>query len=91
MPCRCRPPGTLRIATGQIGEGFAIDAGVIEGEDSRNRKVAGRPAVWPEDETILHPAHEYLNELDGSNAMRLIHINAKTVDDSTKMEVWLYR
>ena len=35
--------------------------------------------MWPEDETILHPAHEYLNELDGSNAMRLIDINAKTV------------
>jgi hypothetical protein len=30
------------------GEGFAIDASVIEADASRGRKVDGKPNVWPE-------------------------------------------
>src|SRR5499427_2378464 len=30
------------------GEGFAIDASVIEADASRNRKVDGKPTTWPD-------------------------------------------
>ena len=46
------------------GEGFAIDASVIEADASRNRKVDGRPTTWPDDETVTRPVREYLTALD---------------------------
>jgi hypothetical protein len=46
------------------GEGFAIDASVIEADASRSRKVDGRPTAWPEDEQITRPVREYLAALD---------------------------
>jgi len=46
------------------GEGFAIDASVIEADASRSRKVEGRPATWPEDEEVTRPVREYLDALD---------------------------
>ncbi|HUN99578.1 MAG TPA: IS1182 family transposase [Bradyrhizobium sp.] len=46
------------------GEGFAIDASVIEADASRGRKVDGRPTTWPEDEQVTRPVREYLAALD---------------------------
>src|ERR1700744_6055748 len=45
------------------GEGFAIDASVIEADASRGRKLDGKPATWPDDEQITRPVREYLTEL----------------------------
>src|SRR5579859_8259896 len=50
------------------GEGFAIDASVIEADASRNRKTPGRPTTWPDDETITRPVREYLDALDAAMA-----------------------
>ena len=50
------------------GEGFAIDASVIEADASRGRKVDGRPATWPEDEQVTRPVREYLAALDQAAA-----------------------
>jgi transposase len=50
------------------GEGFAIDASVIEADASRNRKVAGKLTAWPEDETVTRPVREYLDALDAAMA-----------------------
>ena len=46
------------------GEGFAIDASVIEADASRNRKVGGKLTEWPEDEAVTQPVREYLAALD---------------------------
>ena len=46
------------------GEGFAIDASVIEADASRGRKVDGKPTTWPEEEKITRPVREYLAALD---------------------------
>ena len=45
------------------GEGFAIDASVIEADASNGRKVDGKPAVWPEDEDVTRPVREYFEAL----------------------------
>jgi hypothetical protein len=46
------------------GEGFAIDARIIEADASRGRKVDGKPTAWPEEEKITRPVREYLAALD---------------------------
>jgi transposase len=48
------------------GEGFAIDASVIEADASRGRKVEGKLTTWPDDETITRPVREYLAALDAA-------------------------
>lgn len=46
------------------GEGFAIDASVIEADASRNRKVDGKLTAWPDNEKVTRPVQEYLTALD---------------------------
>jgi transposase len=46
------------------GQGFAIDASVIEADASRGRKVDGKLTTWPEGEQITRPVREYLAALD---------------------------
>jgi transposase len=46
------------------GEGFAIDASVIEADASRGRKVDGKLTTWPEEQEITRPVREYLAALD---------------------------
>ena len=53
------------------GEGFAIDASVIEADASRSRKMDGRTTTWPEDEQVTRPVNEYLAALD--QAMDCLH------------------
>jgi len=48
------------------GEGFAIDASVIEADASNHRKVDGKPSTWPEDEEVTRPVREYLDALDAA-------------------------
>jgi transposase len=48
------------------GEGFAIDASVIEADASRGRKVDVRPTTWLEDEQVTRPVREYLAALDAA-------------------------
>jgi hypothetical protein len=50
------------------GEGFAIDASVIEADASRGRKVDGKLTTWPEAEKITRPVGEYLAALDQAAA-----------------------
>lgn len=62
------------------GEGFAIDASVIEADASRGRKVDGKLANWPEDEKITRPVREYLVAVD--RAMEAEAANRGTDDDT---------
>src|SRR5215813_3008222 len=58
------------------GEGFAIDATVIEADASAGRKVDGRITTWPETEKLTRPVQEYLAALDQAAAAEA----AKTED-----------
>jgi Transposase domain (DUF772) len=50
------------------GEGFAIDASVIEADASRGRKAEGKLTIWPEAEKVTRPVREYLAALDQAAA-----------------------
>ena len=50
------------------GEGFAIDASVIEADASAGRKVDGKLTAWPETEKLTRPVREYLAALDQAAA-----------------------
>ena len=63
------------------GEGFAIDASVIEADASSGRKVDGKLTVWPETEQLTRPVREYLAALDRAAAAE----TAKTEDADNDM------
>src|ERR1700730_18491018 len=54
----CRAAGLIG------GEGFAIDASVIEADASRNYRVEGKLMTPPDDEEVTRPVREYLDALD---------------------------
>lgn len=66
------------MAAGLVGgEGFAIDASVIEADASRNRRVEGKLTALPDDEEATRPVREYLDALDRTAEAE----NAKSGDD----------
>jgi len=50
------------------GEGFAVDASVIEADASRFKRVQGSEIDWSDEERARHPVREYLEALDGAHA-----------------------
>ena len=57
------------MAVGLVGgEGFAVDASVIEADASRFKRVEGSEIDWTEAQRARRPVHEYLTALDGENA-----------------------
>jgi transposase len=50
------------------GEGFAVDASVIEADASRFKRVEGSEIDWTDAQRARRPVHEYLTALDGENA-----------------------
>jgi transposase len=63
----------LCVQAGLVGgEGFAIDASVIEADASRGRKVDGKLTAWPDDETVTRPVREYLAALDEALAAETV-------------------
>jgi transposase len=57
------------MAAGLVGgEGFAVDASVIEADASRYQRVEGSEIDWTDAERSRRPIREYLTALDGENA-----------------------
>ena len=50
------------------GEGFAVDASVIEADASRFKRVEGTEIEWTDGERSRWPVREYLAALDGEDA-----------------------
>jgi len=50
------------------GEGFAVDASVIEADASRFARVEGAEIDWTDEERSRRPIREYLEALDSENA-----------------------
>ena len=61
------------------GEGFAIDASVIEADASLRRKAEGKLTAWPEAAAVSRPVREYLDALDQAAAAEAKH--ATNADD----------
>ena len=57
------------MAAGLVrGEGFAVDASVIEADASRFKRIEGATIDWTDEERARRPIREYLEALDGVNA-----------------------
>ena len=57
------------MTTGLVGgEGFAVDASVIEADASRFKRVEGAEIDWTDAARARRPIREYLAALDGENA-----------------------
>jgi hypothetical protein len=69
--CACMKAGLVG------GEGFAIDASVIEADASRNHRIKGKLTAAPADAAATRPVREYLEALDKSAAAE----TAKSADD----------
>ena len=50
------------------GEGFAIDASVIEADAGLRRKAEGQLTTWPDGQDLSRPVREYLAGLDQAAA-----------------------
>ena len=65
------------MAAGLVGgEGFAIDASVIEADASRNHRVEGKLMTLPDDDKEMRPLREYFDALDEAAVAE----TAKTAD-----------
>ncbi len=59
------------VASGLVGgEGFAIDASVMEADASRFKRVEGSEIDWTDEERARRPIREYLDALDGGSPAR---------------------
>jgi transposase len=57
------------MAAGLVGgEGFAVDASVVEADASRFKRVEGSEIDWTDEQRARRPVQEYLTALDGENA-----------------------
>ncbi|UCH49034.1 MAG: transposase [Betaproteobacteria bacterium] len=59
--CRCMEAGLVK------GEGFAVDASVIEANASRFKRIEGAEIDWTDAERARRPVREYLTALDGED------------------------
>jgi len=59
---RCMAAGLVK------GEGFAVDASVIEADASRFARIEGAEIDWTEEERARRPVREYLAALDGEQS-----------------------
>ena len=77
---RCRESGAFRLVFESVvvatcmkvglvgGEGFAVDASVVEAAASRYQRVAGRDVDWSDAQKAKRPVREYLAALESENA-----------------------
>jgi len=59
---RCMKAGLVN------GEGFAVDASVIEADASRFQRVEGAEIDWTDEQQAQRPVREYLQALDGKHS-----------------------
>ena len=56
------------------GEGFAVDASVIEADASRFQRVEGNEIDWTQAQQASRPVREYLAALDGDNELNAVKV-----------------
>ncbi len=81
----CMAAGLVR------GEGFAVDASVIEADASRFKRVKGAEIDWTDEERARRPIREYLEALDGGNAPTNPERAPKAMSPSDPCAAWTTR
>ncbi len=73
------------------GEGFAVDASVIEADASRFRRVAGSAVDWTEAQRSSRPVREYLTALDSEPSPTNPERKPKVLSRSDPTAAWTTR
>ena len=66
------------------GDGFAIDASVIEADASRNHRVEGKLTAVPDEEDATRPVREYLDALDNNASAEAAKSDIDKDDDAPR-------
>ncbi len=73
------------------GEGFAVDASVIEADASRFRRVQGSEIDWSDDARARRPIREYLEALDGEQSPTNPERKPKALSPTDPSAAWTTR
>ena len=73
------------------GEGFAVDASVIEADASRYERVEGRELDWTDEQKASRPVQEYLTALDTENSPINPDHKPKAMSPSDPAAAWTTR
>ncbi len=73
------------------GEGFAVDASVIEADASRFQRVEGGEIEWTEAQRLSRPVREYLAALDGERSPTHPARKPKALSPSDPSAAWTTR
>jgi transposase len=73
------------------GEGFAVDASVIEADASRFQRVAGAEVEWTDAQRASRPVREYLTALDGAQSPTNPERKPKAMSPSDPSAAWTTR
>jgi transposase len=80
------------MAGGLIGgEGFAVDASVIEADASRFKRIEGSRIDWTDAQRARRPIREYLTALDGENAPTNPDRKPKALSPTDPAAAWTTR
>ena len=82
---RCMEAGLIS------GEGFAVDASVIEADASRFQRVEGNEIEWSEEQLSSRPVREYLAALDGDHAPTNPQRKPKALSPTDPSAAWTAR
>ena len=73
------------------GEGFAVDASVIEADASRFQRVEGAAIDWTDDQQARRPVREYLDALDGERSPTNPERKPKALSPTDPAAAWTSR
>ena len=73
------------------GEGFAVDASVIEADASRYQRVAGAEVEWSDKQRASRPVREYLAALETENPPTNPNQKPKAMSPSDPAAAWTTR
>jgi transposase len=80
------------MAAGLVkGEGFAVDASVIEADASRFQRIEGAEVAWGEEQSTRRPVREYLMALDGGHSPTNPERKPKAMSPSDPSAAWTTR
>jgi transposase len=83
---------TTCMAVGLVGgEGFAVDASVIEADASRYNRVEGSEVDWTDKQKASRPVQEYLTALDTENSPINPEQKPKALSPSDPAAAWTTR
>jgi transposase len=80
------------MKTGLVGgEGFAVDASVIEADASRFHRIEGSEVEWTAEQRTSRPVREYLNALESENPPINPKQNPKAMSPTDPTAAWTTR